>query len=115
MNCIQLQQTNFTTSDETMTGGSGILPQEVWKQRREATTRQGGLPTNQKRIRWSQEGINQYQNCSRKQLFKVAVLNRKKSWAINFDRCTLTEGSNYRNASVEDKKKTKAGCRIKVK
>jgi hypothetical protein len=34
-----------TTSDETMTGGSGILPQEEWKQRREAGTRQRYLPT----------------------------------------------------------------------
>jgi hypothetical protein len=45
MNCIQLQQTNFTTSLETMTGGSGSLPQEEWKQRREKRYKAVYLPT----------------------------------------------------------------------
>jgi hypothetical protein len=42
---------------------------------------QGSVPTNQKRIRWSQEGIGQYN-----ELFKEAALNQKESWAIDCSR-----------------------------
>jgi hypothetical protein len=56
-----------------------MLPQEVWKQRREAGIH-GRVATNQKRMGWSQEGINWYN-----ELFKATVLNQKESWVINFE------------------------------
>ncbi len=61
-----------------MTGGSGILPQEVCKQRRDASTRQGGLPTNQKRIKWSQEGIDQYNELLKKEAVQESSPESKK-------------------------------------
>jgi hypothetical protein len=67
---IPLQQTNFTTSDETMTklaleNSSGMLHQEVWKQRREAGIH-GRVPT---RKEWDghRRVLIGTMNCSREQ------------------------------------------------
>jgi hypothetical protein len=70
---IPLQQTNFMASDETMTklalenmcGGSGMLPQEVWKQRREAGIH-GRVPTRKEWDGCRKVSISTM-NCSRKQ------------------------------------------------
>jgi hypothetical protein len=69
---IPLQQTNFTASDETMTklalkkcGSSDMLPQEVWKQRREAGIH-GRVPTRKEWDGCRKVSIGTM-NCSRKQ------------------------------------------------
>jgi hypothetical protein len=72
---ITLQQTNFTTSDETMTK---LALENMWQQwhaaPRSIETKERGRytwqDTNQKGMGWSQEGINQYN-----ELFKETVLN----------------------------------------
>jgi hypothetical protein len=86
-----------------------MLPQqEVWKKReRHKYTWQG---TNQKGMGWLQEGIDQYN-----ELFKATVLNRKESWAIDFEMDVVEslKERHYRNASLEEIQQSKTRKRRK--
>jgi hypothetical protein len=91
-----------------------MLPQEVWKQRREAGIN-SRVPTRKEwdghRKGWSQEGIDWYN-----ELFKEAVLNRKESWANDFgmDVVESLKERHYRNASLEEIRQSKTRKRCKL-
>jgi hypothetical protein len=114
---IPLQQTNFMASVETMTKlvlenmlqQGYAAPGSMETKERGRYTWQG---TNQKGMGWSQEGIDHYN-----ELFKETVLNRKESWAIDFDGCSrVTEGMTLLECivrgdlTVKDKEKTQVRC-----
>jgi hypothetical protein len=113
---IPLQQTNFTASDETMTK---LALENMWRQwhaapgsmetkERGRYTRQG---TNQKGMGWSQEGIDWYN-----ELFKETVLNRKESWANDFEMDVVEslKERHYQNASLEEIRQSKTRKRRKL-
>jgi hypothetical protein len=112
---IPLQQTNFMASDETMTKPAlenmwwqwHAAPGSMETKKRGRYTWQG---TNQKGMGWLQEGIDQYNN-----LFKATVLNRKESWASDFEMDVVEslKERHYRNASLEEIRqlKTRKRCR----
>jgi hypothetical protein len=67
--------------------------------------------TNQKGMGWSQEGIDQYN-----ELFKETVLNRKESWANDFEMDVVEslKEQHYRNASLEEIRQSKTRKRRKL-